>query len=61
MDLQIDQSLEWQASRQAFLQEAQEALKHYHETGSHVTVDEMDTWMDSLYTENELPMPICHN
>lgn len=56
----VDSYLERETARLNFLQEAEASLKHYHETGLHVTQDEMMAWADSLYTENELSAPICH-
>jgi predicted transcriptional regulator len=47
----------------AMTQDVQEALlawKEYQETGSHVTWDETKTWMNSWFTDNELPAPTCH-
>lgn len=37
-----------------------DALNHHDETGIHATHDSVMTWMDSMFTENELPMPVCH-
>lgn len=56
----VDSYLERETARMNFLQEAEASLKHYHETGLHVTQSEMDAWLNSLYTENELPEPLCH-
>lgn len=33
------------AERLAFLQEANESLRHYHENGRHLTEAEMDAWI----------------
>jgi predicted transcriptional regulator len=40
--------------------EADEAWRHYRETGLHVTGDEVIRWLDSWGTEDELPPPECH-
>lgn len=34
--------------------------ENYQETGLHVTEAEMDAWLSSWGTENELPPPVCH-
>ncbi len=47
-------------AKQAFYQEAVESYQHYKETGLHVTHDEVCTWLNSLKTDNPLPIPQCH-
>ena len=44
----------------AFNQSCINSYNHFLETGLHVTEDEIDRWVDSLGTENELPIPTCH-
>jgi len=44
----------------AFNQSCLNSYNHFLETGLHVTEDEIDSWVDSLGTENELPIPACH-
>ena len=44
----------------AFNQSCLDSYNHFLETGLHVTQDEVDRWMDSWGSENELPMPTCH-
>ncbi len=37
-----------------------DSLNNFEETGLHVTQNEVEKWMDSWGTNNELPVPICH-
>ena len=37
-----------------------DSLNDFDETGLHVTQNEVDQWMDSWGTNNELPVPVCH-
>ena len=41
-------------------QEAMASWNDYQETGLHVTHEELDTWLSTWGTPNELPMPKCH-
>lgn len=44
----------------AFNQSCLDSYNSFLETGLHVTQSEIDTWVDSLGSENELPTPTCH-
>ena len=46
--------------REAFRQDTIKAWENYQETGLHATSAEVDTWLASWGTENELPAPECH-
>ena len=46
--------------REAFRQATLAAWQEFQETGLHVTGEEMDAWLESWGTENELPAPVCH-
>ena len=48
------------ARREAFRQDTLKAWADYQATGLHATAEEVDTWLASLGTENELPPPTCH-
>ena len=41
--------------------EADEAWKHYQETGLHVTGEEVMAWLKSWGTDKPLPPPECHS
>jgi len=44
-------------------QEVQDALlswNEYEQTGLHVTWNETKSWMNSWFTDNEQPAPVCH-
>lgn len=42
------------------VQEALLAWKGYDDSGLHLTWDETKTWMNSWFSDNELPAPVCH-
>jgi hypothetical protein len=44
-------------ARLAFLQEANEQLKVFHESGRHIPGQIMDVWMDRLSTDSLLLLP----
>ena len=44
-------------TRLAFLQEANEQLKEFHESGPHIPGQIMDVWMDRLSTDSPLLLP----
>ena len=56
----ISQYVDREEKREAFRQDAIKAWDEYQETGLHATVGEVDTWLASWGTENELPAPVCH-
>lgn len=43
-----------------FNQSCIDSFNQFLETGLHVTQEEVDLWMDSWGSENELPIPQCH-
>jgi predicted transcriptional regulator len=47
-------------ARQSFRDEADEAWRDYERTGLHVTLDEVDTWAQSLGTAKPKRMPKWH-
>lgn len=56
----ISQYVDREEKREAFRQDAIKAWEEYQETGLHATAGEVDTWLASWGTENELPAPACH-
>jgi predicted transcriptional regulator len=56
----INQYVEREEKRDAFRQDALNAWDEYQKTGLHATGSEVDTWIASWGTENELPAPVCH-
>lgn len=57
----IMQYVEREEKREAFRQETIQAWEKYQETGLHVNAEEVDSWLASWGTENELPTPVCHS
>lgn len=56
----IIQYVDREEKREAFRQDAIKAWDEYQETGLHATAGEVDIWLASWGTENELPAPVCH-
>jgi predicted transcriptional regulator len=56
----ISQYVEREEKRETFRQDAIKAWEEYEATGLHATAAEVDTWLASWGTENELPAPVCH-
>lgn len=56
----ITQYVEREEKREAFRQGALKAWEEYQETGLHATAAEVDTWLTSWGTGDELPAPIGH-
>lgn len=56
----ISQYVEREEKREAFRQETVKAWEEYQETGLHATGAEVEAWLMSWGTENELPEPPCH-
>lgn len=47
-------------ARRDFDAEAARAWEHYDETGLHTNFAEVDRWLASVGTDNELSVPECH-
>lgn len=56
----ITQYVEREEQREAFRQDAFQAWESYQATGLHATAEEVDAWLASWGSENELPAPKCH-
>lgn len=56
----ICQYVEREEKREAFRQDTIKAWEEYQETGLHATAEEVDRWLASWGTENELHAPVCH-
>ncbi|MBN6206111.1 hypothetical protein JYK21_06570 [Ralstonia pickettii] len=48
------------ARREAFRQDTLKAWADHQATGPHATAEEVDAWLASLGTDNELPPPAGH-
>jgi predicted transcriptional regulator len=46
--------------RDTLLQDTMSAWDEFQATGLHVTAMEIDTWLASWGTDNELSIPVCH-
>ena len=56
----ISQYVDREEKREAFRQDTIKSWEEYQETGVHATAAEVDTWLASWGSENELPAPACH-
>ena len=56
----IAQYVDREEKREAFRQSTLAAWQEHQETGMHVTGDEVEAWLASWGTDNELPAPKCH-
>lgn len=56
----IEQYVEREERREAFRQDTLRAWEDYQATGLHATTDEVEKWLASWGTDDELPAPICH-
>jgi predicted transcriptional regulator len=56
----LDLFIEKKEAEERWNQSCVASLNEYLETGLHVTEDEVNKWMDSWGTNNELPPPQCH-
>ena len=56
----ITQYVDREEKREIFRQETLKSWEEYQETGLHATSAQVDAWLASWGTENELPEPACH-
>jgi predicted transcriptional regulator len=56
----IEQYIEREEKREAFRQAALAAWNEHQMTGLHATAEEVDAWLASWGTDDELPAPVCH-
>ena len=56
----ISQYVDREERREAFRVETLEAWESYRETGLHATAEEVEAWLASWGSQDELPAPKCH-
>ena len=56
----IAQYVEREEARERLRQETVQAWEEFQETGLHATAEEVENWLSSWGTEDELPAPECH-
>jgi len=56
----IAQYVEREENREALKQDTLKAWEEFQTTGLHATAEEVENWLASWGTENELPTPKCH-
>lgn len=52
--------VEKEEARRSFIGDAEEASRHYEETGLHLTHEEVEDWLLSWGTDHERDPPQCH-
>lgn len=45
----------------AFLARAKASEQLYKDSGRHITLDELADWVEKYHTDEEYPLPQCHN
>ncbi|KQS97913.1 MULTISPECIES: CopG family ribbon-helix-helix protein [unclassified Rhizobium] len=55
----IAQYVEREEKREAFREETLKAWEEFQETGLHASADDVEKWLSSWGSENELPTPKC--
>ncbi|MDC9720064.1 MAG: CopG family transcriptional regulator [Gammaproteobacteria bacterium] len=48
-------------AKSQFIKESLESLEQFKTNGLHLTHAEVEDWLSSWGTDNEVPMPPCHN
>lgn len=56
----IRQYVEREEKYQTFQQEVLASWEDFQVSGKHVSAEEVEKWIESWGTENELPAPTCH-
>ena len=56
----IRQYLDKKEVERRFIDAAKESRLHYKSTKQHITQDEFSNWVDSLQSNVNTPMPVCH-
>ncbi len=56
----IEQYVEREERREAFKRDSLNAWEDYQATGLHATADEVEKWLASWGTDEEVPPPQCH-
>lgn len=56
----ITQYVEREEKRETLRQDTLKAWEEFQATGLHATAEEVETWLSSWGTDNELPAPECH-
>lgn len=56
----IQQYVEREEARESFKEEALASWAAYKETGRHLTGEEVRTWLTTWGTDDEKPVPECH-
>ena len=55
----INQYVDSEEMHEAFRQDTINAWNDYKKTGLHATAEDVEGWLNTWGTENELPAPVC--
>lgn len=56
----IRQYVEREEGYETFRREVLMSWENFQASGNHATAEEVEKWIESWGTENELPTPVCH-
>ena len=56
----INQYLKREERLEQFRDEMEDVWEEYQRTGLHATGEEVFSWMESWFTDDEKPVPACH-
>ena len=56
----INQYVEREEKRETLKQDALKSWQEYQETGVHVTGEEVEAWLATWGSDDEMPVPACH-
>lgn len=56
----INQYIDKEEKHEAFRKDTVDAWNEYKKTGLHATAEEVEAWLNTWGTDNELPVPVCH-
>jgi predicted transcriptional regulator len=61
MNEAIRQYVETEEAKASFVNEARQSWQHYQESGLHLTGDEVQDWLSTWGTDQEIDAPECHS
>lgn len=57
----IERYIDAEEAEQAALKIVDNSISHYEMTGSHITLDEVKTWVKEVKTNRNALLPACHS
>ncbi len=56
----IQEYIKREEIRMNFIRAGEASAQHYKDTGLHISLDELSTWVDAVQTNPNAVMPVCH-